>query len=106
MSHLRRRTNIADSIPAPERTRTNTDATQSSFPSASVVLNSVLIFSSLAVSAFFWVYKRVPLASVNSYAICSRSGARVYTVDDDNPTAQCLVIQDEFIVDTGSLGAV
>ncbi|KAI9572099.1 amidohydrolase family-domain-containing protein [Boletus coccyginus] len=65
-----------------------------------------LIFSSLAVSAFFWVYKRVPLASVNSYAICSRSGARVYTVDDDNPTAQCLVIQDEFIVDTGSLDHV
>ena len=55
--------------------------------------------------AFVWFHTQVPPDSVNCYAICSRSGARVYTVDDANPTVQCLVVQDEFIVDTGSLGA-
>lgn len=105
MSELRRR-NIADSIPAQKRTQTNSDATQSSLPSASVALKTVLIFLSLSVSAFFWRYTQVPPASVNCYAICSRSGARIYTVDDANHIVQCFVIQDEFIVDIGSLGAL
>ena len=104
MSELRRR-NIADPIPAAKGTRTNGDATQGSAPSASVPLKRVVVFSALAISIFFWFYIQVPPASVNCYAVCSRSGARVYTVDDVNSTVQCLVIQDEFIVDIGSLGA-
>ena len=106
MSELRRR-NIADSTPVPRRVQTSSDATQSSLPSASVALKRVLVFSSLAISAgaFFWFYTQVQPASVNCYAICSRSGARVYTVDDVDPAVQCLVIRNQFIVDTGSLGA-
>ncbi|KAG8213763.1 amidohydrolase family-domain-containing protein [Butyriboletus roseoflavus] len=103
MSELRRR-NVADSIQ--KRTQTNNDATQSVLPSTSVALKMVLVVSCLSVSAFFWFYTQVPLTSLNRYAICSRSGARIYTVDDANPTVQCLVIQDEFIVDTGSLDDV
>lgn len=102
MSELRRR-HIADSIPAPRRT---SHATQSSPPGAFITPKSVLIFSSLAISAFLWFYTQVPPASVDCFAICSRAGKRVYTVDDDNPTVQCLVVQDGFIVDTGSLGAL
>lgn len=108
MSELRRR-NIADSTPAQRRTQleTNSDVTQiSSLPSASVALKTVLIFLSLSASTFFWFYTQVPPASVNCYAICSRSGARIYTVDDANNIVQCLVIQDELIVDIGSLGAL
>ena len=105
MSQLRRR-NIADSKPAPQGTQPNSDATQSNRLAAFVTLKSVLIFSSLAISACFWIYTQVSPASVSCYAICSRSGKRVYTVDDNYPTVQCLVIQDEFIVDIGSLGTL
>lgn len=103
MSELRRR-NIADSILAEKRTQINSDATQSALPSTSVVPKTVLIVSCLLVCAFFWLYTLAPPTSLNRYAICSRSGARIYTVEDANPTVQCFVIQDEFIVDTGSLG--
>ncbi|KAI6032798.1 amidohydrolase family-domain-containing protein [Pisolithus orientalis] len=37
------------------------------------------------------------------YAVCSREGAKIYTVDDNNTVAQCLVVDHMFIVDTGSL---
>ncbi|KAF8441416.1 amidohydrolase family-domain-containing protein [Boletus edulis BED1] len=107
MSQKLRRRNIADSIPAPNETRSQTsiDATQSSLSTSSIAL-SVLIVSSLVTSALFWLYTQVPPASVDAYAVCSRFGQRVYTVDDDNSAVQCLVIRDEFIVDTGSLDDV
>ncbi|KAH7888360.1 amidohydrolase family-domain-containing protein, partial [Phlebopus sp. FC_14] len=48
---------------------------------------------------YFWSGPAVP----DIYAVCSRSGARVYTVDETNSVVQCLVVRDSFIVDTGSL---
>ncbi|KAG2153894.1 amidohydrolase family-domain-containing protein [Suillus clintonianus] len=38
-----------------------------------------------------------------SYAVCSPSGARVYTVDQAAPNVQCLVVDGSLILDTGSL---
>ena len=104
MSGLRRR-NITDTIPPQKKTQNNSDETQTRLLSTFITSKRFLIFLSVAMSAFFWFHTRVPSAAINCYAICSRTGARIYTVDDANPTVQCLVVRDEFIVDTGSLGA-
>jgi hypothetical protein len=44
-----------------------------------------------------------PLAGV--YALCSREGAKIYTVDSKLPNVQCVVVHNSTIVDRGSLGA-
>ncbi|KAG5719455.1 putative amidohydrolase ytcJ [Termitomyces sp. T112] len=41
-----------------------------------------------------------------SYALCSREGNNVYTVDADNLQTQCVVIAGAFIADRGSLSSV
>lgn len=40
----------------------------------------------------------------DAYALCSRSGAYIYTVDPDYPRAQCMVVQGSYIVDVGAIG--
>lgn len=40
----------------------------------------------------------------DAYALCSRSGANIYTVDPDFPRAQCMVVQGSYIVDVGAIG--
>lgn len=59
---------------------------------------------SLAASVACFLYSRKHLPLPNSYAICSRSGAHIYTVDEVVPKVQCLVIDESFIVDSGYLG--
>jgi hypothetical protein len=39
-----------------------------------------------------------------TYALCSRQPDGVYTVDQHNSRTQCIVVQDAYIVETGSLG--
>jgi hypothetical protein len=39
-----------------------------------------------------------------SYALCSRDQRGVYTVDQNNPNVQCIVVNNEWIVDRGTLG--
>jgi len=46
--------------------------------------------------------RRAPLP--DTYALCSRSGANIYTVDPNYPRAQCMVVQGSYIVDTGAIG--
>ncbi|KAI0305633.1 amidohydrolase family-domain-containing protein [Multifurca ochricompacta] len=48
--------------------------------------------------------ERTPLP--DAYAICSRSGAYVYTVDPDYPRAQCMVVQGSYIIDVGAMDEV
>ncbi|KAI0036858.1 amidohydrolase family-domain-containing protein [Vararia minispora EC-137] len=38
-----------------------------------------------------------------AYALCSRSGAAIYTVDPERPRAQCMVVNGTLIQDVGSL---
>ncbi|KAG9316428.1 amidohydrolase family-domain-containing protein [Chiua virens] len=83
MSTLRRR-NIAESAPPPRKAQIHNDATQNSILSGRVAPKGVLIFSSLALSAFIWLYTHMPTASANPYALCSRSASRIYTADDSN----------------------
>ena len=46
--------------------------------------------------------RRAPLP--DAYALCSRSGANIYTVDPNYPRAQCMVVQGSYIVDVGAIG--
>lgn len=40
----------------------------------------------------------------DAYALCSHSGANIYTVDPNYPRAQCMVVQGSYIVDVGAIG--
>ena len=40
----------------------------------------------------------------STYALCSRSGAQIYTVDEANPHVQCLAVFDSYFVGVGNLG--
>lgn len=40
----------------------------------------------------------------DTYAVCSKEGPNIYTVDPANPRVQCLVIDGKTILDTGSFG--
>lgn len=65
--------------------------------------SSLVILISLAAFAA-WFLSPEKIASLShSYAICSSSGARVYTVDHVVPNVQCLVVDGSLILDTGSL---
>ncbi|KAG1860354.1 amidohydrolase family-domain-containing protein [Suillus subluteus] len=63
----------------------------------------ILIF--LAVfAAWFLSSEETETSSLSHYyAVCSSSGARVYTMDHVVPNVQCLVVDGPLIVDTGSL---
>lgn len=42
-------------------------------------------------------------APPETYALCSRDGNHIYTVDAQNSKTQCIVVHESFIVDTGVL---
>ncbi|OAX36092.1 hypothetical protein K503DRAFT_695783 [Rhizopogon vinicolor AM-OR11-026] len=63
----------------------------------------VILVLSLAASATWLLSSKEPSPLSDSYAVCSRSGARVYTVDEAVPNVQCLVVDESFIMDSGSL---
>lgn len=73
------------------------------------VLPSVLSGSRLIVLIFLAVFAAWFLSSEessslsHSYAVCSSSGARIYTIDHVVPNVQCLVVDGSFIMDSGSL---
>lgn len=60
----------------------------------------------LAAVSFFFVgapeKNETPLPE--TYALCSRGGPKIYTVDDNNSKAECLVIQGSIIIDVGRKG--
>lgn len=65
----------------------------------------ILILLSVSLSAFVWCRYNTPVSDVpTSYALCSRDGDNIYTVDSSAPVAQCLVVRDGLFVDVGSLG--
>jgi len=77
-------------------------------PKASTLLSyrTCIFLASVALScAAFLLYnkpQRLPLPE--SYVICSRTGNRIYTVDDAGSRVQCLAVHNSKIVATGSLG--
>lgn len=73
-------------------------------PKSSFALNGclLLLLSALATSVF--LYQTTSITTSGSYALCSREGQHIYTVDETNSRAQCVVVHDSHIVNTGSLG--
>jgi hypothetical protein len=55
-----------------------------------------------AVAIFLYTVQQPPLPE--SYAVCSRTGNRLYTVDDEGSQVQCLAVHNSLILATGSLG--
>jgi hypothetical protein len=67
----------------------------------------LLCLGSLAVVYWLWTAGLLDASryTTQSYALCSPKGAkRIYTVDDDNSLAECLLVKGERFVETGSLG--
>lgn len=64
-----------------------------------------VLFAVLSIAlGYFWVLDRKSsILGSDTYAICSRKGDMVYTVDDKNTQTQCVVVSGSYIVDTGSL---
>jgi hypothetical protein len=58
----------------------------------------------LSILCLAYVGKRERSPLPDAYALCSRSGAHIYTVDPDFPRVQCMVIQGAHIVDVGAIG--
>ncbi|KAG1860992.1 hypothetical protein C8R48DRAFT_240339 [Suillus tomentosus] len=86
---------------------------QNVLPRSTSVLSSVLsgfdrprlvILILLAAFAAWFLSPEETSSLSHSYAVCSSSGARIYTVDHAVPNAQCLVVDGSLILDIGSLG--
>lgn len=58
----------------------------------------------LSISCLAYVGGRGRAPLPDAYALCSRSGAHIYTIDPDYPRAQCMVVQGSHIVDVGAIG--
>ncbi|KAI0320766.1 amidohydrolase family-domain-containing protein [Amylostereum chailletii] len=74
-------------------------------PQSSRYLTIPLYLSSAIFSALCLLfYVRRGQYLPHAYALCTRDGsARIYTVDPVTPQVQCLVVQGQTIIDTGSL---
>ncbi|GLB37251.1 putative amidohydrolase family protein [Lyophyllum shimeji] len=57
----------------------------------------------LLLSAYLFIDPQSMKSAAGSYALCSRDGDKVYTVDAQNSQTQCIVVQGAYIVDRGSL---
>ncbi|RDX40455.1 hypothetical protein OH76DRAFT_1412962 [Lentinus brumalis] len=70
----------------------------------------VLAALSLALSGFLFydavTWRSNDVIVSDSYALCSRKGAQIYTVDPRHPRTECLVVRGEKFVSTGSIGHI
>jgi outer membrane protein assembly factor BamB len=101
MSNLRQRPTAdrASSKGPPAKAPAQPASSTSLFSGIKLLVGAVVIVSGIA---FF--PKRDGGDLPTSYALCSRTGKGVYTVDAKNSQQQCLVVHEERIVDTGDLG--
>ncbi|TFK75323.1 hypothetical protein BDN72DRAFT_832183 [Pluteus cervinus] len=60
----------------------------------------------IAILAYYIYPYVVAYFTTDVYALCSEHGDYIYTVDPANPRTQCIVVQQGYIVDLGSLPSV
>ena len=72
---------------------------------AKVMLAVTLVAAYYAALPFVWRYFERGDAEGTTYAVCTREADGVYTVDARNTATQCVVVKDEVVADTGSVGA-
>ncbi len=64
-----------------------------------------MVFASVIVSTYLFLrYYPTHDSLPTSYALCSREGAKIYTVDSTVPNVQCIVVHNSNFVDVGPLG--
>lgn len=101
MSDLRRRAKIEEKL---EGKPSDAPGAQSPIhtPGRGGRVLTVLIFVSLV--GVTWILSRSgSVSSQESYALCSRDGAKIYTVDEHDYKVQCIVVHGHLIVDRGTL---
>jgi hypothetical protein len=65
---------------------------------------SFLILVAILVLSIYTYFAFQPSTALSdSYALCSRDGNNIYTVDEKNSQTQCIVVHGSYIVDTGGL---
>ena len=65
----------------------------------------LLVLLSVATTVFFLSWSATHVSHPpTTYALCTRAGGYIYTMDEGKPIAQCLVVQDTKFVDVGSQG--
>ncbi|KAF8891698.1 amidohydrolase family-domain-containing protein [Infundibulicybe gibba] len=65
------------------------------------ILLVVLVLSGF--STYVSLRSKTTLILPKSYAVCSREGAKIYTVDQNNSQTECIVVHHKYIVDSGTL---
>lgn len=82
------------------------DTNESASPPASAPHSTPWVYKLLfavAVSGYVLIAPQAPKTLPASYALCSREGNKIYTVDETNSQTQCIVIHQSHIVDKGVL---
>ncbi|KAI0666716.1 amidohydrolase family-domain-containing protein [Trametes maxima] len=107
-SALRKRMSTEKPSPSPSPSAaTPSPALSQGSRKAAAPTRWLLLTASLFIALCFVYTKRDsllgPEALSEAYALCSREGAQIYTLDEQNPRAQCLVVNGSKFTSTGSL---
>jgi hypothetical protein len=107
MADLRFRSNSTSPKPVAQKATDGYSPPSGSSPAPRTHLLTRLLYTSSAILSILCLAyvsrkERTPLP--DAYALCSRSGSHIYTVDPDYPRAQCMVVQGSYIVDVGTMG--
>lgn len=67
---------------------------------------TLVLFVYLAVTVAWVSLRRLGTTAPlpGTYALCSRDGAKIYTVDPTQPQVQCIVVEGSLIIDRGAMG--
>ncbi|EIM82980.1 uncharacterized protein STEHIDRAFT_102473 [Stereum hirsutum FP-91666 SS1] len=113
MSDLRNRSPVlrpAEPAFRPEKSRDHNSPSpkaQAQSKSSLITAQRVLWACSVSLAALYFIFLHARESSLrDTYAVCSKEGPNIYTVDPANPRVQCLVVDGKTILDTGSFEEV
>ncbi|KAN0134017.1 Amidohydrolase family domain containing protein [Lactarius tabidus] len=109
MADLRFRSNSTSPKPVAQKATDGYSPPSGSSPAPRTHLLTRLLYASSAILSILclaYVSRRERTPLPDAYALCSRSGSHIYTVDPDYPRAQCMVVQGSYIVDVGTMDEV
>ncbi|TRM69760.1 amidohydrolase family-domain-containing protein [Schizophyllum amplum] len=105
MSDNRQRSRSGEKLSSPDeaipRATASAGPTRSGWRVSLPVAAAALAVSCIAI----YISKQAPLKD-GPYALCSREGKNIYTVDQENSRVQCIVVDGAYVVDSGSLHEV
>lgn len=106
MSNLRQRGSQAFDSPTKENGKRATER-PTPVRTSGVSSRIYIILSALVAAGFLylkpWLSWSPALDTIAPYALCSSDGLKIYTVDATNSQAQCIVVHEAIIVDSGLL---